>query len=494
MSTLRDVFRGAVWVVGARWATRGIGVISTLILARLLHPADFGLVAMAMFIISLLEVASQAGLEVFVIRHPDPQRRHFDTMWTLHAAIGVALAAAVLLLAPAGAAFFHQPKVAGVMRVLALRPLLNGLENPKIILFRRDMAFHKEFEFFVTSKIASFLLTIGLAVALRNYWALVFGAIGSGTIGLLQSYRLQPYRPRFSLAEAGAAWRISGWMLAQNVLRFLNVRVDELIIGRFKTITLMGYYSVAADIAASPIDEIMGPLERVLFPGLVRIGGETDRLAATFARVLEGVAIAAFSVSVGIALVAGDMTRVFLGPQWLPAIPLLRVLALSAGVLMLAQPQNVLLNASGGERLATGLNLTRQVLLVGAMVPMAMWYGLQAVALGRAGAAVATLAITMVVQARLLKVPVLALWRNLLRPAAAAAAMTAAVLTVQRVPDSIPALHLALSVVTGAVSFSASLLLLWWMAGAPDSVERDLVLLAASRNHALGCRVRRFLR
>jgi lipopolysaccharide exporter len=460
----------------------------------LLTPADFGLLAMAMFVVSLLEVASQAGLEVFVIRHPDPQRSHFDTMWTLHLAIGAVLAVAVLLLAPAGAAFFHEPKIAGVMRVLALRPLLNGLENPKIILFRRNMTFHKEFEFFVTTKICSFVLTIALALALRNYWALVFGILGSGAISLLQSYRLQPYLPRFSLSEAGAAWRISGWMLLQNVLRFLNVRVDELIIGRFKTITLMGYYSVAADVAASPIDEIMAPLERVLFPGLVRIANDPAALAATFAKVLEGVAIAAFSISVGIALVAGDLTRLFLGPQWLPAIPLLRVLALSAGVLMLAQPQNVLLNASGGERVATALTLVRQVLLVSAMVPMAAWHGLEAVALARGGAALATLAITMFVQARLMNVSVAGVWLNLLRPAAAAAMMAGVVLLVQRAPVDPPVLHLALAVATGVVSYTGALLLLWRLAGAPDTFEHDLILLALSPRNPFGRHLQRFRR
>lgn len=477
MAVLRDISRGVAWVAGARWAMRGIGIISTLILARLLRPADFGLLAMATFLVGMLEVLSHAGIEMFVIRHPDPQRREFDTMWSMHLIIGAALAVAAWLLAPAGAAFFHEPRVAPVMRVLALRPLLTGLENPKIVMFRREMTFRREFEFFVTNKIGSFILTIALAIALRNYWALVFGIVGGGAISVLQSYRLLPYLPRFTLCELRAAWRISGWMLLQNMLKYLNARVDELIVGRFKTVTLMGYYSIAADLAASPIEEITQPLERVLFPGLVRIADDKAALAATFARVLEGVAIAAFSLGVGIALVAGDLTRLFLGPQWLPAIPLLRVLALAAGLMMLAHPQNVLLNASGGERTATALNLVRQVVLVVAMLPMAAWHGLQAVALGRAAAAVVVLAITLVVQARLLRMPVLSLWANLFRPAASAGVMAGAVLLVRHAGWQPPIIDLIVSVTTGVVTYTAALFLLWRLAGSPDTVERDLLRL-----------------
>src|SRR5690242_3342246 len=147
MSPLRQIFSGAAWTIAARWAIRGLGLVSTLILARLLTPADFGVVAMAMFVVGMIEAFGDTGLTYYIIRHPDPRRSHFDTAFTLRLFVATALATMMVIAAPFGADFFHEPRVTDVIRVLAVRTFLFGLENPGIIHFRRDMVFSKDFEF-----------------------------------------------------------------------------------------------------------------------------------------------------------------------------------------------------------------------------------------------------------------------------------------------------------------------------------------------------------
>jgi O-antigen/teichoic acid export membrane protein len=487
MTGLRAIASGTLWVVAARWTIRGIGLISTVILARLLAPAEFGVVAMAMFVTGLLEVFGDTGLVLYLIRHPDPQRGHFDTVWTLRLLVGAALALALLLLAPLGAAFFKEPLVAPAIRVLALRPLLLGLENPGIVLFRKDMVFSKDFEFLVLNKLAGFVLTVGLAVLLRSHWALIAGILAGSAVSTLQSYRMHPYRPRLDLSHTRDAWGFSGWMLAQNVLAFANTRIDELVVGRMASAASMGQYHVAADVATSPVQEVAMPLSRVLFPALSRLLHDPQALAATVPRVLSAVAIIAVSLGAGVALVAGDFVRVVLGPHWLAVVPLVRILAASAAVTVLSYPLAELLNATGQVRLGALLTLARQALLLAAMVPAALYWGtLEAVALARAGCVVTSFVGSALVYAKVLRLPAASAFACLLRPLAAAAAMAGAVLLTQAAAPDLPALRLPLAALVGAATFALALWLLWRLAGRPDGAERDLLAFVASRRRQVG--------
>ena len=469
---LRAIASGTLWVVAARWSIRGIGLVSTILLARLLAPAEFGVVAMATLVTGLLEVFGDTGLVLFLIRHPDPQRSHFDTVWTLRLLMGAVLALALLLLAPAAAAFFHEPLVAPAVRALALRPLLLGLENPGIVLFRKHMTFSKDFEFLVLNKVVAFVLTVALALLLRSHWALIAGILAGGAISTLQSYRMHPYRPRLDLSRCRDVWGFSAWMLLQNVLAFANARMDELIVGRTASTAAMGAYHVAADVAASPVQEIVTPLSRVLFPALSRLLHDPAMLAATVPRVLSAVAIVSVAVSTGMVLVAGDFVRVVLGAQWLHVVPVLRILAASAGVVVLSYPMSVLLNATGRARLAAALSLGRQALLLAVMVPAALhWHTLEAIALARAGCMVASFIGSALVYARVLGLPAGSAFACLPRPLAAAAVMAAAVLLAQHAAPDLAAARLALAVCAGVVIFPLTLCALWVIAGRPDGLE-----------------------
>ena len=470
---LREMFSATLWVVAARWGIRAIGLVSTVVLARLLTPADFGIIALAMLVVGLIEIFNETGLVIYIIRHPDPQRSHFDTVFTLQLIIGTVLTVAIIVAAPFGAAFFRTPAIEPVIQVLALRSLLWGLENPGIIWFRRDMVFSKDFEFMVVNKLVSFVATLAAAVVLRSYWALAVGIVAGGVIATVQSYRMHPYRPRLSLAEARQARRFSAWMLLVHMLEFVNMRIDEIIIGRVRSTTEMGYYNVGSDIAATPVHELIYPMTRVWVPAFARLAHDPALLEQTYRWVISAVGILALSVSVGLALVAHDFALLVLGPVWLPAVPVIQVLALAAGMAAIAMPLGSVLGATGDPRVVLSLAVVRTVLLVTTMVPAAIWYGLAEVAMGRAVATAIALAVSFVVFERAVGLKPLTLARGLVRPLLAALAMAATVLAVQQASPDLPLLRLVLGIATGATSFIAALLALWALAGRPASVEHD---------------------
>src|SRR6185503_346011 len=150
---------GSSWMVAMRWAVRGIGLISTMILARLLTPQDFGLVAKAMLVIGMLEIMAETGQRLAIIRHSQPTRGHYDTAWTIGLIVNGTLALAMFAAAPLAELVFHEPGAVPVVRILALRTLLNGLENIGTIDFRRNMQFGKDFQYNIITKLLSFAVT-----------------------------------------------------------------------------------------------------------------------------------------------------------------------------------------------------------------------------------------------------------------------------------------------------------------------------------------------
>ena len=139
----RKMVRGAAWVIVARLSDRLIGLVSTVILVRILVPADFGLLAMATSIIAMLALISDFSFDLALIQNPKAERRHYDTVWTLNLLFSIAYALMLVLLAQPAAHFYHEPRLAAVMEWLALGTLIGGFTNVGIVAFRKACRFHR---------------------------------------------------------------------------------------------------------------------------------------------------------------------------------------------------------------------------------------------------------------------------------------------------------------------------------------------------------------
>lgn len=488
MSIQREIVKGTAWMVAARWGVRGIGFVSTVILARLLVPADFGLVALATMLTGLIGVFSELGLVYWLIRASAPARAHFDTAWTLQTLVNGGLALVVVAAAPLVQAWFAKPELGPVMQCLALVLVLQGTANPAIAWFRKNMDFFRDSLTIVLPKIAAFVVTVALAYVLRSYWALVAGILAFNATFFALSYALHPFRPRFDLSKVGEMWAFSSWSLAHTVFEYLAEQIDTLIVGRFKTVREVGLYHVASDVAGSPLVELSQPMGRVLMPAYVKIMDDPAELARVFAKVLSGVALMALSVGTGVALVADDAVAVILGPQWVECVPLMRILAPASALFALAFPIYALLTALGRPKVSAMLTLVQAILLIVALLPAAAHYGLAEVALARLAVMAVVLAVVVATFVRIARVSAAAVLASLWRPALAALAMAAAVEAVRSWGgDLIPLLRLAASVAAGAAVFVAVVLLCWAAAGRPATIERDLLavcrkILARGRN------------
>jgi lipopolysaccharide exporter len=476
----RKMAKGAAWMLALRLADRGLGLVSTMILARLLVPEDFGLVAMATVLLGMVEIMSTFSFDLALIQNQKTERRHYDTAWTFNVIFGAATSVVFSALALPAAHFFGDPRVESIVYVLAAGAFVQGFLNIGVIAFRKDLDFRKEFTLLAVQKLIAIGFTLALAYALRSYWALVLGIVTSKAIGVLMSYAMHPYRPRFGLGGARDLMRFSSWMLLNNIVMFAAIKGYDLIMGRIAGAQGLGLYSVAYEISNLPTTEVIFPVSRAMFPGFSRLAHDAGRLRTVFLRVAALTALITVPAGAGIAVLAEPVVRLLLGDQWMQATTLIRILAIYGVMRALLSGTGDVYLALGVPRLVALANLPH--LLVGwpLMIYLFDRYGIEGAAWAVlcASAFGMTLNISLVLRVLHLRPSELAgcYWR----PLAAVAGMLLAVNGLMQLwppaeSNAVLALQLGAYTLAGAAMFGGTILALWIASQRPDGAERVLM-------------------
>src|SRR6185312_6827363 len=199
MSSIRGrMARGAMWMLTHKVAERSLVLLNTLILARLLSPTDFGIVAMGSSVVAMLDLFTAFGVDVILIQRRDSNANHSNTAWTLNVASGTLVATLLLLLSWPLSLLYREPRLIPVVCVFAANSFVQGFENIGVVEFRKSMNFRREFLYLISKRLSTVAATIVLAFLLRSYWAMVFATLIGRLSGVGLSYVLHPFRPRLS--------------------------------------------------------------------------------------------------------------------------------------------------------------------------------------------------------------------------------------------------------------------------------------------------------
>jgi O-antigen/teichoic acid export membrane protein len=467
-------------MVSMRWLMRAIGLINTVILARILSPDDFGIIAMSAVIVELLMMLGDTNVDIALLRDPKLRREIYDSAWTIQVLFGLAVAAVVVAATPIFVAYYNDPRVALVMYILALRPAILGLENVGVVEFRKNLDFAKEFRYWIFRRLSLFVFGLVLALTLRNYLALAIAAPASAFVAVVFSFTMSRYRPRLCFSHIGFVWSASRWMILQNTSQVALERTDEFVIGGVASPAAVGNYFIAGQVAPMPTRELAWPVERALMPTYAKISEDADELRRTVVAVMGVMAVVCFSTGIGIMSVAHDFVLTIFGQKWLPAVPFFEWLAVFGVFAGLGRPLMPLFYALHHERRYALLSTAQVIVTVPLLFYAAHRIGLEAVAAARTLVAIGFFGVFAFVATRISRVTTADLLQVLWRPAIASVVMAFAVKTFHDGTVPWPILSLARDCLIGAAVFSAALLALWAIAGRPEGAEA-LILKSARR-------------
>ena len=469
-----NLVSGIFWSLIMRWSVKLIGLVNTVILARLLTPDDFGIVAMATLVIGLIEELSTVNVSLLLIRTKGNDRSHADTAWTIGLLQSLLVVILLFLLAPLAAIYFDDPRVIAVISILAISKIFMGLRNVGVILARKELNFYFDYKFMVFSRLITFCSVIILAYTRGDYWAIVYGALISECIIAILSFYMHPYRPKLCLVHAKEYISFALAMIPMAIAKLFNNKFDVMVVGGGAGTSLMGVYNLANEISALFTIELILPITRGLFPNFSKLVGDMPQFIKVYLQVLSGALSVCLPVGVGLYIIANDFVLLLLGEQWLESVVFIRWLIIYGTItcIMILMSEHPLI-ALGMEKMTNILMWIRLIVLIICVLIGQNLGQTEGVAMGMAAAAIINFPIVTFFVFRSLKLSLMDLLYNIWRPIVSVIpmAMTSIFLQHISVDNHFILLKLLIIIIPSVIVYTAVLMGLWWVSGQPEGLE-----------------------
>lgn len=421
----------AGWVLLEQWSTKGVSLLLFAILARLLTPADFGLVALATAILAILQVFVNSGFSKALIQKPKLAPADASTAFWTSAAISVVVYGALVLCAPLLASAFRQPELALVLIVMGSILPISALSRVPAALLSRDFAFKKLSLRTMASTIAGAVIALPLAVYGAGVWALVAQAVAEAVIAVVVLWTSTSWRPRweFSFLSLKTLWRTGVSLLGIELLDTVQSQVDKLVVGALFSTTELGIYSLAQRLGVMLQELVSSVITRVSLTTFSRAQGDLGRVSRIFRQLTFATATLSFPVFAIVAVLGPQIIPFLFGTGWDQAIPLVWIMAGGWAYAAIAMFDRSALVGTGNAHVAFWVAFAQNVisiLLVFAFAPL----GLIGIAFSRF-ARIITWPIRLWALNRCIGLPVARYVAQVLRSTAAVAPATIGIIALQ---------------------------------------------------------------
>lgn len=330
----RSLVSGIAWTGGTKWATQILSWAATIVVARILSPADYGLMGMAAVYIGLVTLVNEFGLTAAILRHRELTEQQIARVGGFSVIVGLTIAAISVAISPLIARFYGEPAVATIIAVLSLNFVFGSLGVLPRSLLARDLSYPRLAMIDGVTNVTQMLTMLAFAIGGFRYMALVFGSLAGSGCGALLALWWRPHRLAWpsSFETIGEALHV-GWHIVVGRLAWYTYNTaDFAVVGRVLGKQSLGAYTLGWEIATMPVERISSLVSSVT-PGIFSaVQHDIVALRRYFLGVVEGLAFITLPAAAGLALIAGEFVPVVLGSQWLGAVVPLRLLALYGGV------------------------------------------------------------------------------------------------------------------------------------------------------------------
>lgn len=324
MSAGLSVIRSAGLLFGLQVVQRGLGLISTVVLARLLTPAQFGVVALVALALQFFELLAATGNQQYIVQKDDVADDDLNTAWSMDLLLKSGLAILVVAASPALAHYFSSPDLKLALSIAALALPLKAFKNPGLMRQARAINYRPLFRLTLWQKGISFVVVITIALIHPSYWAIITGNLVAAGIFAIGSYRVDTFRPRWTLIKLSEQWRFSQWLLMRGIVGFTRSQIDSLMVSKFFGTTPLGGYNVVREIALLPALSAIIPMSEPLLAAIAKARSNPANLAYRIRFSIAVLVSCLIPVTLFIMLYPKLIVTVLLGDQWQPYAHLLR--------------------------------------------------------------------------------------------------------------------------------------------------------------------------
>lgn len=463
--------RGAAWAVGMRWGTRALGLINTLVMARILMPSEYGIVAMGSAVAGLIHALLDFGAGTALLRKAELDADDINSAWTLRVLQGILVGSLLILLSPVASSYFSEPRVMVVLWVFGVSVMVAGATNIGLILAHKSFNFAIEFKVSIAATVLRVLATIAAGLIFGDYRALILGIVVGELSSTLLSYVMHSYRPRWNTRKINEIWAVTKWLMLSSAGSFFVRRADELIGGRIAVSPgQFGAYSVGSDLGQLPTSEVGPAMQRAVLPLLSSMSGLAKDVNSVVIKVTNAVNTVTLPLGLGLAALAEPFTELVLGQNWSETHFYIMGFAVVGVLQSMPGSINTLLVMRGHTKqhsMTVWFGFSAFCLAALVLVPVLSLVGL---VWARAIGAAIGFAWAVMSARRLCQLSVRALWRGLWRPVLGALLMYALVRWVSARFGN-PVEQLVVGVTTGAAFYLGWCLLAWRVVGRPEGIE-----------------------
>lgn len=356
--------KGLFWSSVERFSNQGVQFVFSIILARLLSPSDYGIIAMVTIFFAVAQSFVDSGFSNALVRKTDRVEEDLSTCFYFNIGVGIIAYIVLFLIAPLVANFYNQPILSPIIRITGLEVMLNSLCVVQQALFTIKIDFKSQAKITLSATVISGIVGILLAYQGYGIWALVWQGVASSIVRMGLLWLMSKWRPRtgFSKSSFNYLFGYGSKLLASGLLDTIYNNIYPIVIGKFYNPAQLGNYSRALGWAQLPSANITSILQRVTFPVLSAIQDDTLILQNSYRRLLKLSAFIVFPLMMGLAAIASPLIRVILTAKWDGCVLYLQILCFALMLYPIHAINLNLLQVKGRSDLFLRLEIIKKII------------------------------------------------------------------------------------------------------------------------------------
>ncbi len=365
MSLRKQMISGLGWTFAQQFGTQGITFLVSIILARLLLPAEFGLIGMIALFMTIGNTLINAGLTTSLIRTKDADHEDYSTVFMINLAGSMVVYLLLFVTAPLIADFFRQPQLTAIIRVYTIAFIINAFSSVQLTRLTKEMQFKTQLTVQIPSLVLSSVLGIYLAWTGHGVWALVWMYIAQAFLSAVQLWFRTGWRPGFSFNKQKFRYHFNfGYkLLLSGLIDAVYVNIYNLIIGRMYPAAQLGYYTRALNMRQLPVQNLATALNKVAFPALSKLQDDNEKLRRAYKQIMQQVIFWVAPTLIVLAVMAEPLFVLLFTEKWLPAVPYFQLLCIP-GIFYPLHSYNLnILNVKGRSDLFLKLEVIKKAFI-----------------------------------------------------------------------------------------------------------------------------------